>query len=159
MPIIDVQIIAESVLPAAARLISISFMQPRSAAPARPWPRRLLLTIIQTLFFVAAWLAADFVARRFGIHIPASVLAIATILALLFSGVLKPHHIHRGANFLLAEMLLFFVPAFVAAITQAATFASQGFRLIASVALGTAIVMIGTVWTVDRVFHWESTRR
>jgi holin-like protein len=86
------------------------------------------------------------------------VLGLGLVVTLLFTGILKARHVHLGAEFLLAEMMLFFMPAFVVAITYLGLFATEGLRLVAAVALGTLVVMAGTVWVVDRVFRWESRR-
>jgi len=126
--------------------------------PSPASPRRVFLTFCQTLFFVFMWIAADFCARRSGIRIPGAVLGLGFVLVLLFAGVLKPGHLELGAKFLLAEMILFFMPAFVAAMTYFSLFASQGLRLLAAVGLGTMLVMAGTVLIVDKVFRWESKR-
>jgi holin-like protein len=128
------------------------------ASPPRRWFQRPFLTLWQTLFFILVWVAADLCARELGSKVPGSVLGLGLVLVLLFSGILKARHVQLGAEFLLAEMLLFFTPAFVAAMTYFGLFASQGLRLVAAVGLGTLMVMAGTVWVVDRVFRWESKR-
>lgn len=133
-------------------------MKSHPAGPPRPLIQRLIFTFCQTLFFVGVWVAADYCGRKLGIKIPGAVLGMGAVLALLFSGIVKTRHIGLGADFLLAEMLLFFMPAFVAAMTYFGLFASQGLRLVAAVGLGTVAVMAGTVWVVDSVFQWESKR-
>ncbi len=87
---------------------------------------------------------------------PASVLGMIAVLALLFSGILKPKFLHDGAHRLHGEMLLFFIPAVVAIMNYSHLLAAQGLRLLGAIGLGTAVVMAGTVWTVDKVFRWES---
>lgn len=133
-------------------------MTNQSGRPPSHWLRRLILTLFQAALFVLVWVACDAGSHKFGVRIPAGVLGLGLVLVLLFSGVVKPRHLQFGADFLLAEMLLFFTPAFVAAMTYFGLFAAEGLRLVAAVALGTIIVMAGTVWVVDKVFHWESKR-
>jgi holin-like protein len=135
--------------------------QTRIATPSEPprrWVHEPFLTLCQTVFFVAVWVAADYCVRRAGVKAPGSVVGMALILVLLFAGILKTRHVRYGAEFLLAEMLLFFTPAFVAGMTYFGLFATQGLRLLGAVGLGTLTVMAGTVLVVDRVFRWESKR-
>jgi holin-like protein len=126
-------------------------------APVRK-ARRLLVMCGQVAFFILVWLAADFIGRRFGGKIPASVLGMIALLLLLGWGLIEPRHIERGAQLLLAEMLLFFVPAFVGLVNYSGLLGWQGVRLLLMVALGTVMVMAGTAWVVDRVFRWEQSR-
>lgn len=117
-----------------------------------------LIMVGQIVFFILVWLVADFIGRRMGGKIPGSVLGMAGVLLLLGWGMIEPKHIQQGAQVLLAEMLLFFVPAFVGLVNYSGLLGWQGLRLLAMIALGTIMVMVGTVWVVDRVFQWESRR-
>jgi holin-like protein len=133
-------------------------MKSSPASVERRWFHRPILTFWQTLFFVGVWMGADLCVRKAGVKVPGSVLGLGLVVTLLFTGILKARHVQLGAEFLLAEMMLFFMPAFVVAITYLGLFATEGLRLVAAVALGTLVVMAGTVWVVDRVFRWESRR-
>lgn len=121
-------------------------------------PRHWLIVAGQILFFILIWLAADYVGRKLGGKIPGSVLGMMGVLLLLGWGMIEPKHIQQGAQVLLAEMLLFFVPAFVGLVNYSGLLGWQGLRLLAMIALGTIMVMVGTVWVVDRVFRWESRK-
>jgi holin-like protein len=123
---------------------------------ARQYLRPAFSASSQIAFFVLVWVAADFLGHKFGCRMPASVTGMIAVLILLFSGVLKPHFLRAGAHRLHAEMLLFFVPAVVAIMNYAGLLAAQGLRLVGAIGLGTALVMAGTAWLVDKVFRWES---
>ncbi len=127
-------------------------------AKAHPSLRPALSVLSQIAFFVLVWVAADFLGHKFGCRMPASVTGMAAVLLLLFAGILKPRFLRDGARHLHAEMLLFFVPAVVATMNYSSLLASQGLRLLGAIGLGTAVVMAGTAWLVDKVFHWESSR-
>ncbi|EWM49046.1 lrgA family protein [Bordetella holmesii 70147] len=60
-----------------------------------------------------AW-AGQALAQWGNLPVPGSVLGLTMVLLLLASGVMRVNHIRRGASWLLAEMLLFFVPAVLA---------------------------------------------
>ncbi|MEI9997823.1 MAG: CidA/LrgA family protein [Verrucomicrobiota bacterium] len=116
-------------------------------------------TGLQVAFFALVWLAADGAARHFHSNIPAAVWGMAAVLALLFSGILRPSLVEYGARWLLAEMLLFFIPLCVNIAGFAGLFAHEGVRLLAAILLGTAATMAGTVLIVDPVHQWERRRR
>ncbi|GAB3262646.1 CidA/LrgA family protein [Chitinimonas naiadis] len=116
------------------------------------------LLLGQIFFFVVVWLASDALARYAGWPIPGSVIGLALVAALLFSRLLPSRYVQRGADWLLAEMLLFFIPPVVAVVNFGPLIASQGWRLLAVLLLGMLVVMIGTGLVVDWVFHYERRR-
>lgn len=110
---------------------------------------RMAQIILITLF----WLAGEELGTTLHLPIPGSVIGISLVLAVLAAGLMKPHSLQRGAEWLLAEMLLFFVPA-VPALTTHPEFAGwTGLKIIAVIFIGTSIVMLGTAWVVEFCFH------
>ncbi|PTB21478.1 murein hydrolase transporter LrgA [Trinickia symbiotica] len=109
----------------------------------------------QTAFLAALWFAADFVSRRLGLPVPGSVLGLAALLALLLSGRVAPRWVKAGADWLLADMLLFFVPAAVAVVQYGGLFKSDGWRLALAVVAGTLTVMVAVAVTVDQTARLE----
>jgi len=81
-------------------------------------PHRFLppfaVRLLQVLALVAVWWAADTAVRWTGLPIPGGVVGLFAVLALLLSGRLPLHRIDQGAHWLLADMLVFFIPAVVA---------------------------------------------
>ncbi|BCL76594.1 LrgA family protein [Jeongeupia sp. HS-3] len=119
----------------------------------------LFRLVTQLLLIFAVWFATDWFARVIASPIPGSVIGLGVVLALLLCGVLHTDTIRRGAEWLLAEMLLFFIPPCIAVVQFGALFKAEGLQLIAVIALGTLIVMAGTALVVDIVFRWEHRRR
>ena len=78
---------------------------------------RFLRVAVQSAALAAIWVAADFVARKLA------------LLALLFCGGVAPRWVKAGADWLLADMLLFFIPAAVAAVQYGGLFMEDGWRL------------------------------
>ncbi|HGL4260698.1 CidA/LrgA family protein [Burkholderia dolosa] len=95
------------------------------------------------------WMAVDWAVRALGLPVPSGVIGLAVLLALLFSGRVAPAWVKDGANWLLSDMLLFFVPAAVAAVQYGGLFREDGWRLALVVVAGTAFVMVAVAVAVD----------
>jgi len=61
----------------------------------------------------------------------------------------------RGANWLLAEMLLFFVPAVLALLDHGELIGLLGLKIFAIILLSTTAVMCVTALTVDACYRWS----
>ncbi|HEY9101616.1 CidA/LrgA family protein [Chitinimonas sp.] len=116
------------------------------------------LVLAQIFFFVVVWLGSDALARAAGWSLPGSVIGLSLVCLLLFSGILPSRHVQRGADWLLAEMLLFFIPPVVAVVNFGPLIVSQGWRLLLVLLLGMLVVMVGTGLVVDWVFRFECRR-
>lgn len=116
---------------------------------------RLLVLAAQVLFFGAMWCLCDATLRVLHWSLPAGVLGLFVVTALMWTGWLKSRHIEQGARWLLGEMLLFFMPPMMALIQHQELLSSIGLRLVIAVVLGTLIVMGGVGWVVERAIRWE----
>lgn len=105
--------------------------------------------LIQGGFLAAFWLAGEALARLTHLPVPGGVLGLALVLLLLAVGGLETVQLRRGAHWLLAEMLLFFVPAVLAVLDHREFLGLLGLKLLAAVLLGTLAVMGGTGLVVD----------
>lgn len=114
--------------------------------------------LAQIGLLIAIWLASDWFVRRTGLPVPGGVLGLGIVFALLLLGV-PLNWVKDGAQWLLAEMLLFFVPAVVAMVKYKALFISEGWQLLVVIFLGTALVMCVTALVVDRFFKIEHQLR
>lgn len=116
----------------------------------------------QSALLAALWFAADFAARHLELPVPGSVIGLAALLALLLTGGIAPRWVKAGADWLLSDMLLFFVPAAVAVVQYGGLFKSDGWRLALVVVCGTLMVMVAVAFTVDQAARLErvlATRR
>ncbi|MGU7784027.1 CidA/LrgA family protein [Burkholderia sp. PU8-34] len=129
---------------------SIAVAAARPAVPAVPagvaHTGRIAL---QAAALGALWMAVDWAVRAVGLPIPSGVIGLAVLLVLLFSGGVAPAWVKDGANWLLSDMLLFFVPAAVAAVQYGGLFREDGWRLALVVVAGTAFVMVAVAVAVD----------
>lgn len=110
---------------------------------------------LQVLALCVFCFACDALARRFRLPLPGSVLALGLLLLLLATDVLPLASLRRGADWLLAEMLLFFIPAVMAVSQHMALLRSEGVRIVAVILLGTVLVMVATALLVDLVWRWS----
>lgn len=106
---------------------------------------RLVQIMVLSLF----WLAGEAVVSVVHLPIPGGVVGMALVLALLMSGRLRPVSMRGGAHWLLAEMLLFFVPAVLAVLNHQEFVGILGLKVLAVILGGTACVMCTTALAVE----------
>ncbi|PRG31159.1 CidA/LrgA family protein [Burkholderia multivorans] len=127
-----------------------------TAVPARPADAAHAGRIaLQAAALGVLWLAVDWAVRAVGLPVPSGVIGLAVLLVLLFSGRVAPTWVKDGANWLLSDMLLFFVPAAVAAVQYGGLFREDGWRLALVVVAGTAFVMVAVAVAVDLAARLE----
>lgn len=122
------------------------------------WRRPLVARWAQVWLIVLVWLACDQVSHRLHLPIPGSLLAMALLLAMLLAGVVPAASLRRGAEWLLAEMLLFFIPAVMAVWEHLPLMRAQGGRILVVIVVGTMLVMGTTALLVDLMFRWRLRR-
>jgi holin-like protein len=110
---------------------------------------------LQSAVLAGIWMAADFVARTLSLPVPGGVVGLVALLALLFCGGVAPRWVKAGADWLLSDMLLFFIPAAVAAVQYGGLFREDGWRLALVVVAGTLMVMVAVAFAVDRAARLE----
>ncbi|MDE2254606.1 MAG: CidA/LrgA family protein [Betaproteobacteria bacterium] len=115
--------------------------------------------LIQALFFVAIWLVAQRFVTLYHLPIPAAVVGLFFVVALLLARVVPAHHVAAGANWLLGDMLLFFIPPLMAIIQFRSLLATHGLQILAAIVLGCLTVMVGTGLIVEQTLRWERSRQ
>lgn len=110
--------------------------------------------VLQIALLILFSLLGQALANVAGLPIPGGVIGMALVLALLASGLLRVRNVHRGASWLLGEMLLFFVPAVMSLLDHREFLGVLGAKLLAVILLGTALVMVGTALTIDLCYRW-----
>jgi holin-like protein len=118
--------------------------------------RRLLRRsrLVQIGMVGAFWLAGEAVVRITGLPLPGSIIGMALALIAFFAGGLHVGSMKRGANWLLAEMLLFFVPAVLALLDHRELAGLLGLKILAVIVLSTIAVMCVTALTIDLCYRW-----
>jgi holin-like protein len=149
--------IPAKVLPSSARSANTGV-----AAQSRGAFGRFVRIALQSAGLAAIWLAADFVARTFHLPVPGGVVGLLFLLALLFCGGVAPGWVKAGADWLLTDMLLFFIPATVAVVQYGGLFREDGWRLALVVVFGTLMVMVAVAFAVEqasKLERWLALRR
>jgi holin-like protein len=67
----------------------------------------------------------------------------------------KPASLQLGAGMLMAEMLLFFIPALMSLLDYGSLFRQEGLRIGLVIGVSTLLVMLVTAFTVDAVCRWK----
>lgn len=114
-----------------------------------------LVTIGQIAALTLIWFIADALVAHFHLPLPANLTGMLLLLALVMCRVVKVDWLRRGASWLLAEMLLFFIPAVVAVINYQDMLQRQGLRILMVLVLSTIIVIASTAWVVDKLYRYE----
>ena len=105
--------------------------------------------LLQTLLILVFWLAGEALVRTAGLPIPGAVIGLFIVLSLLGGKQLSICTVRRGAEWFLAEMLLFFVPAVLAVLDHPELIGLMGLKILAVIVLGTIIVMTVTAVVMD----------
>lgn len=116
----------------------------------------LLKTFAQLCLLMVIWWIGSLIQKIFHLPISAGVIGLLLLTAALLSGLFKLEWIKQGADLILAELVLFFVPIVVGLIKYKELFLTQGWQLIAAVVLGTMCVMVCTAYCVFLGFKLET---
>ena len=130
-----------------------------AALPSIPAWRQPAQTAWQVGILIAAWWLADEAASALHLPFSGGVVGLFVLVALLLSGWMRPAAIELGANWLLANMLLFFIPLVVSVVQFTQLLKAQGLMLFVNIGLGFASVMLATALTVEWVCRYERKLR
>ena len=111
--------------------------------------------VLQVAVLSAIWIAMEALREHFGWSMPAGLIGFALLAIGLFSGVIKASWLQAGTDWLMAEMLLFFVPAMLVVTEYPDLIRHQGLRILAVIVTSTVCVMAVTALAVDRVYRFE----
>ncbi|MNN92385.1 holin-like protein [compost metagenome] len=83
------------------------------------------------------------------------MIGLGLLLAAFASGWVKPAALQLGAGLLMAEMLLFFIPALMSLLDYGALLRQDGWRILLVIGCSTLLVMLATALTVEWVCRWS----
>jgi holin-like protein len=113
---------------------------------------------LQIVIIFAFWLAGVAMVRLTDLPIPGGIVGMVIVLVLLASRRISVLTMRRGAEWFLAQMLLFFVPAVLAVLDHRELFGLLGVKILIVIFVGTLAVMAVTAFTVDVFYRWRSGR-
>ncbi|MBB5353019.1 holin-like protein [Haloferula luteola] len=121
-----------------------------------PISRPVLLGGGQAAALIGFWLVLELFSRWGHWPIPASVVGVLALWAMLDRGWVPLGWVEQGADRLLEHLLLFFVPAMLGLLNHPEFLSLLGLKLLAAVLLGTLVVMGGTAAVVEWGFRLEN---
>lgn len=114
-----------------------------------------LLVVIQVAALSLIWFFSDWLVNQFHLPLPANLTGMLILLLLVMLKVVNVEWFRRGASWLLAEMLLFFVPAVVAVVNYQDLMRQEGIKIGVVLVASTILVIASTAWIVDKMHRVE----
>lgn len=112
--------------------------------------------ILQISLLLAFWWIGSILQSLFKLPVSGTVIGLFIVLTGLLTGFFKLEWIKSGSDFILGELVLFFIPCFVGLIKYKHLFLTEGWQLIFAVILGTICVMVVTAYSVHLGFQFEN---
>ncbi|EEK8302167.1 CidA/LrgA family protein [Salmonella enterica subsp. enterica serovar 4,[5],12:i:-] len=113
---------------------------------------------VQVLLYAGLFIFSQYLVSWLHLPLPANLVGMVLMLALIVCRIIPLSWVRAGARWLLAEMLLFFVPAVVAVVNYAHLLLVGGWRIFSVIAISTLMVLGATAWVVDKVYRYEMSR-
>lgn len=110
---------------------------------------------LQIGLLILIWWIGSIIQKQFNLPISAAVIGLFMVLIGLMTGIFKLNWIKSGSDFILGELVLFFIPCFIGLMKYKNLFMTEGWQLIVVVVLGTICVMIFTAYSVYIGFKLE----
>ena len=111
--------------------------------------------ILQIGLLILIWWISSIIQKQFNLPISAAVIGLFMVLIGLMTGIFKLNWIKSGSDFILGELVLFFIPCFIGLMKYKNLFITEGWQLIVVVVLGTICVMVFTAYSVHIGFKLE----
>ena len=105
---------------------------------------RIGKSAVQIAILCGLSVLSNFLVAKFSLPLPGSVVGIVLLFGLLQLGVLRLEWIESGANLLLAELLLFFIPSAVGVVQYRSLLFSHGIAILIVVVAGSVVIMAGS---------------
>ncbi|UNW07052.1 MULTISPECIES: CidA/LrgA family protein [unclassified Acinetobacter] len=112
--------------------------------------------ILQISLLLAFWWIGSILQSLFKLRVSGAVIGLFIVLTGLLTGFFKLEWIKSGSDFILGELVLFFIPCFVGLIKYKHLFLTEGWQLVFAVILGTICVMVVTAYSVHLGFQFEN---
>ena len=120
--------------------------------------KKLARLATELAVLLAIYLLGCQMAVWFAWPIPGGVIGMVLLLLAFALGVVKPAALQMGASLLMAEMLLFFIPALMSLLDYGGLLRSDGWRILLVIGVSTLMVMLVTAFTVELVVRLRRSR-
>lgn len=118
------------------------------------WLPRMIVPL-QVLLYVGLFIFSQHLVTWLHLPLPANIVGMILLLTMIMLRILPVKWVKAGSNWLLAEMLLFFIPAVVAVVNYSDLLRVEGWRILMVITLSTLLVLAATGLVVDRVSRFE----
>lgn len=115
--------------------------------------KKLIVLVIQIFALFAASQIGNWIVMQLHLKIPGSIVGIILVFLLLQSGIFRVQWFEAGANWLLSEMLLFFIPSAVGIIQYPDLLKADGVKLLSIILASTITVMGCTGYLAERLIR------
>ena len=119
---------------------------------------QLLQVPVQVLLYAGLFVFAEYLVGWLHLPLPANIVGMLLLLALIVTRIVPLNWVKAGSRWLLAEMLLFFIPAVVAVVNYGDLLRVDGWRICVVIGVSTLLVLASTAWVVDRLYQYEVAR-
>jgi holin-like protein len=119
---------------------------------------KMIRAALQIVVIILFTLIGNLISHSFQLPIPGSVIGLVLLFASLQLKIVRMEWIEAGANFLLAELLLFFVPSAVGIIQYKQLMMMNGTRIVLVIIVGTAIVMACTGLLAELINRYKEEK-
>lgn len=115
----------------------------------------LCISILQiTIFFFLSFLGTE-ISKLTNLPIPGALIGVLLLFLLLQKKIIPLKYLEQGGNWLLAELLLFFIPSAVGLIKYQDLLIKNAFPIILIILLSTTLVMLSTGLSVQVISHFR----
>jgi holin-like protein len=127
-------------------------------SPQRTGKLQRIWLPLQLLLYIGLFVASEQLVNWLHLPLPANIVGMLLLLTLIMTRIMPLKWVRSGANWLLAEMLLFFIPAVVAVVNYGDLLRIEGWRICLVIVVSTLLVLASTALVVDRVYRFEAAR-
>ena len=117
----------------------------------RKYTMKLGVIVIQVLFLHVFLFLGVALKELIPLPIPASMFGLALLFLALYFKIIKLEWVEKGASWLMAELLLFFIPSAVGIVNYDEIISLQGAEIVVLIAISTAIVMGMTALIAEKI--------
>ncbi|WP_338469509.1 CidA/LrgA family protein [Niallia sp. XMNu-256] len=118
--------------------------------------KKLITITIQILFIHMFLFLGNVIKTLVPLLIPASMVGLLLLFLALWLGIIKLEWVEQGGNWLLAELLLFFIPSAVGIVNYEEMLSWQGLKSVFLVGLSTFIVISSTAFIAEKLNNWKA---
>ena len=117
--------------------------------------KKIITIILQILFIHIFLFLGSAVKAIIPIPIPSAMVGLLLLFLSLLLGIIKLEWVEQGGNWLLAELLLFFIPSAVGIVNYDDMLSWQGFMSVLLIGLSTFIVIGSTAFIAEKLNNWK----